>query len=80
MILSISGIEGPAAVPAIERILPGPCIGNANAILPMITVAGVPPFHSDEIEAERQVSGAANSGSEARADAIRRRLQTLDTY
>ena len=28
-------------------------------------------------EAERQVSGAANSGSEARTDAIRRRLQTL---
>jgi hypothetical protein len=28
------------------------CIGNSNAILPMITVAGVPPFHSDAIEAE----------------------------
>src|SRR5215216_1308434 len=27
-------------------------VGNSNAILPMITVAGVPPFHSDEIEAE----------------------------
>ena len=52
MILSISDIEGPAAVPAIERILPGPCIGNSNAILPLITVAGVPPFHSDEIAAE----------------------------
>jgi hypothetical protein len=31
----------------------GVCIGNSNAILPMITVAGVPPFHSDAIEAER---------------------------
>ena len=29
------------------------------------------------IEAERQVSGAADSGSEARADAVCRRLQTL---
>src|SRR5438128_12266781 len=75
MILSISGIEGPAAVPAIERILPGPCIGNSNAILPMITVAGVPPFHSDEIEAERQASGAANGRSEERAEAIGGRLQ-----
>jgi hypothetical protein len=28
-------------------------------------------------DAERQVSGAAKSGSEARADAVRRRLQTL---
>jgi hypothetical protein len=31
------------------------CIGNSNAILPMITVAGVPPFHSDEIEAEQLI-------------------------
>jgi hypothetical protein len=31
------------------------CIGNSNAILPMITIAGVPPFHSDAIEAERYV-------------------------
>jgi len=55
MSLSISGIEGPAAVPAIERLLPGPWIGNANAILPMITVAGVSPFHSDEIDAELSI-------------------------
>jgi hypothetical protein len=27
----------------------------------MITVAGVPPFHSDEIEAERSASAAARS-------------------
>jgi hypothetical protein len=27
-----------------------------------------------------QVSGAAKCGSEVRADAVRRRLQTLDTY
>jgi hypothetical protein len=33
---------------------------------------------SDLLWAERQVSGAAKSGSEARADAVRRRLQTLD--
>jgi hypothetical protein len=31
------------------------CIGNSNAILPMITVAGVPPFHSDAIEAEQLI-------------------------
>jgi hypothetical protein len=29
------------------------------------------------MEAERQVSGAAKSGNEARVDAVRRRLQTL---
>src|SRR5881296_3655340 len=77
MILSISGIEGPAAVPAIERILPGPCIGNSNAILPMITVAGVPPFHSDEMEAERRASGAADSRSDEGAEAIGGRLQAV---
>jgi hypothetical protein len=30
--------------------------------------------------AERHASGAGNSGSEARADAISRHLQAIDTY
>src|SRR5215475_469980 len=56
-----------------------PCASskNSNALLPMITVAGVPPFHSDEIEAERCASAAPGSGSEARADAGGRRLQAV---
>src|SRR5215510_8555567 len=35
--------------------------GNSNAILPMTTVASVPPFHSGGTPAERQASGAAGS-------------------
>ncbi len=37
-------------------------------------------FNRSFEKAERQVSGAAKSGSEGRADAVRRRLHTLDTY
>src|SRR5262245_28771272 len=49
--------------------------GNSNAILPMTTVACVPPFHSGGTHAERQVSAAPGSGSGA--DAGGRRLHTL---
>src|SRR5215831_13569825 len=53
------------------------CKGNANAILPITTVVGVPPFHSGGTHAERSSSGAVNSRSEVRAEAIGGRLQTL---
>ena len=50
-----------------------------SAVLYHKVVSFSPP-HADPLlsmEAERQVSGAAKSGSEVRADALRRRLQTL---
>lgn len=37
----------------------GGCIENANAILPMTTVARIPPFHSRGTDAERRRSAAA---------------------
>jgi hypothetical protein len=43
---------------------------NLNAILPMTTVVGIPPFHAGGTHAERWRSGAAGS----------RRLQRFDTY
>jgi hypothetical protein len=39
------------------------CRGNANTLLPMTTVAGVPPFHSGGIHAERESSPAAGSAA-----------------
>ena len=53
------------------------CIGNSNAILPMITVAGVPPLHSDAIEAERRRSPAAGSRSDVGAEAGGGQVQCL---
>jgi hypothetical protein len=38
------------------------CIGNSNAILPMTTVAGVPPFHAGGTGVERQSSPAGAAG------------------
>jgi hypothetical protein len=51
--------------------------GNSNALVPMATVAGVPPFHSGRTHAERYASGAGNSWSEERAEAISSRLHAL---
>jgi hypothetical protein len=45
-----------------------------------LNTIGPCPSHTHLSEAERRASGAANSGSEARADAVRRRLDAFDTY
>jgi hypothetical protein len=52
-------------------------IGNSHAILPMTTVAGVPPCYSGRTHAERYASGAATAGSRSAAEAVSRRLHVV---
>ena len=61
---------------------PSACWSSASAGgVPSVLIASTSSYsYVPCCVAERQVSGAGNSGSDAGADAVSRRLQTLDTY